>query len=258
MWCPRCRQDVPAIAAPFEQTLCCARCRQSLSAMPEASDPPSPGPASLSGVDRPANRPNPANDLELLSAEQQAELDSILTRAEWLLGIPSGSGGEFKPAQGRSGFHPPHKTPSGHHSGRQRESSRQARPSRIMMASWSALAVALTGFVCGGILLAWSLISNRPELWNVGETVTLASQVGLLIGLILQLERLGHDRHQTVNRLTLLDERVESLRNSGVFWSQSATPSGERPAGRGPESLLADLKSQLDHLANRLGEKRSA
>jgi hypothetical protein len=195
------------------------------------------------------------DELSLLTA-QQAELDDILARAEWLLGI------ETTPKSSRSptyvtGVHGAHATPRGHHFTRHHDHDPSTKASRITVLSWCALAVALTGFVCGGILLGWSLAFNRPELWNVGETVTLGSQVGLLIGLILQLDRLGQDRHQTVNRLTILDERVESLRSQSAFWSENRQLRTDR-AEAGPDITLADLKSQLDVLVTRLGDKRSA
>jgi hypothetical protein len=244
---------VPAIAAAFEQTLCCARCRYPLSVVNQTEIP-------TDGVGEQIDRPPDAglDDVEGLSPEQQAELDAILARAEWLLGLEGAPADHWKGARTRGGFHAPHPRLQGHHLSLRNRTSMPHRASRITIASWCALAVALTGFVCGGILLAWSLLSNRPELWNVGETVTLASQVGLLVGLILQLERLGHDRHQTVNRLTILDERVESLRNSTALWSTNRNLRADGPNRAPTDSLLADLKSQIDQLANQLGEKRSA
>jgi hypothetical protein len=247
---------VPAIAAAFEQTLCCARCRQALSRLP--TDP-------KSATDRPTAAPTPTesadsnpqiDDLELLSAEQQAELDNILSRAEWLLGLDAPAVKPYGPTRA-AGFHPPHESLRGHHLTLRKGNTNVQRASRITMVSWCALAVALTGFFCGGMLLAWSLLSNRPELWNVGETVTLASQVGLLVGLILQLERLGHDRHQTASRLTILDERVESLRST-ARWSGNLALRGDPRTAAPSESLLADLKSQLDELTSTLGGKRTA
>lgn len=246
MWCPRCRQDVPAIAAAFEQTLECARCRQPLSKL--ASEP------SIEASAKPSPRQSaaPGDDLDLL-IDPVADIDDILSRAEWLLGLDATAGPAWKPGSYVTGIHGPQQPTPPHHLSRERDKPRSRKQSRMMVASWCALAVALTGFVCGGVLLTWSLVANRPELWNVGETVTLASQVGLLVGLILQLDRIGQDRSQTVNRLTILDQRVESLRQSGPRrWSADSAHEAA------PELLLADLKNQLEVLASKLGDKRSA
>lgn len=260
MWCPRCRQDVPAIAAVGERSLCCVRCRQPIAKLGEQSHPSEPQSVSPDPIvaEAPAGAtvdPLETDELNLL-VTQQAELDDLLARAEWLLGIEHSAPKAATGARYVAGMHSAHDHSGGPHFARQRQQERTPRVSRITVISWCALAVAMTGFVCGGILLGWSLIFNRPELWNVGETVTLASQVGLLVGLILQLDRLGHDRHQTVNRLTILDERVESLRSNSEFLAESRQLRSD--GQHGEEITLADLKNQLDVLVNRLSDKRSA
>lgn len=245
MWCPVCRQDVPAIAAD-ERQLECARCRSPLDARAGGGTRTTP----------PANSAGLTPDELTLLARQQSELDDILARAERLLGIEATT---ERPTARRAfvtGFHSPHSAPERHHFSHRESDSPRFGHSRVTVLSWCALAVAMTGFVCGGILLAWSLVFNRADLWNVGETVTLASQVGLLIGLILQLDRLGHERSQTVNRLTLLDERVESLRSQSAIWSERKLRADQKESVT--ESALADLKTQLDVLAAKLVDKRSA
>ncbi len=199
----------------------------------------------------------PLDDLERL-VSQQTELDNILSRAERLLGMDDAASSDDSRRRYVSEIHGSHPTPGNHFHSPVRYAAPVSRKSNLTLLSWCSLAVAMTGFFCGGILLTWSLVVNRPELWNVGETVTLASQVGLLIGLILQLDRIGHDRHQTVSRLTLLDERVESLRNHRDYRTAKRFVRTDGSESSTPEHLLADLKNQLDHLATQLSEKRSA
>lgn len=245
MWCPRCRQDVPAIATAHEQTLACVRCRQPLARLSDANI------ESAAGKQESSAKAN-ADELDLLSSDQQAEIDDLLSRAEWLLGIDAAAPSRSRSAHYVAEIHGPVGAVPGHHFGVHHKPPTARRAPWVSWASWGALGVALTGFCCGGILLGWSLIANRQELWNIGETVTLASQVGLLIGLILQLERISGERRQTASRLTLLDQRVESLRSgtwTGLFGDEKSDAT---------ETMLADLKTQLDTLATRLGQRRSA
>jgi uncharacterized coiled-coil protein SlyX len=187
------------------------------------------------------------------------DIDDMLSRADWLLNravddsrhdLPRFS--QLDPAQSLAGWH--HQPP--------RPLRLYRPPSRASIFSWCSLTVALTGFVCGCVLLCWSLVGNRPELWNIGETITLASQVGLLIGLVLQLDRIGQDRRQTVDRLTRLDQQVESLHTTAMPGTPGPPPPNytahTNKSAAAEEAVLADLQSQLDRLATKLRDKRTA
>jgi len=137
-----------------------------------------------------------------------------------------------------------------------RKSKRKPARSNVLLTglTWAALSLGTMAFVCGGVLLGWSIVSGREELWSVGMPVILCGQVALLVGLILQLDRLWHDGRSARAKLDDVDEQLHELKTTtsllgtghnspgGAFYSHLA-------GGAGPQLLLTDLKSQLDLLA---------
>jgi hypothetical protein len=112
-------------------------------------------------------------------------------------------------------------------------------------------------FVCGGVLLGWSLVTNRQELWTIGMPIALFGQIALLLGLLLKLDRLWRDNHRAAAKLDHVDEQLHQLKTatrmshtshgllSGAFYSHLAD-------GASPQLLLTDLRSQLDLLASKI------
>jgi len=278
MWCSSCRQDMPALASALEAGLFCARCQAGLKSEFPAGDAvarPANGidkhdfdlPDGISDRSKPdesAARPGRAesrwNDLDSSLDSAWESIDEMLSRADLLLGnaaeIPRHESPTF------SQLDSAHSGPSGWHHQPPRPLRLYRPPSRSSIVSWCSLGTALTGFVCGSVLLSWSLLGGRPELWNIGETITLASQVGLLIGLVLQLDRIGQDRGQTAARLTRLDQQVESLHTTVMPGTPGPPPPNFATQAAKPvsadEALLAELQSQLDRLASTLRDKRTA
>ncbi len=129
----------------------------------------------------------------------------------------------------------------------------------ISLLTWIFLSLGTMIFACGGSLLAWSVIGNRPDLWNVGLPVAAGGQVALLVGLILQLDRLWHDSRHATSKLDHVDEQLHDLKaTTTMLHGDHASPSGAFYAhlanGAGPQLLLTDLKNQLDQLATKLGQ----
>jgi len=155
----------------------------------------------------------------------------------------------------------PHAACQPHLAARRRRSSKASRRRSNVRAgiAWLALSLGTSAFVCGGILLGWSLVADRPELWTVGLPVALCGQVGLLVGLIVQLERLWQDHRRARARLEDVGHQIHVLRRTSALLGNSpASPSAAFYAhlaeGAGPQLLLSDLKSQLDLLAVRISE----
>jgi hypothetical protein len=118
-------------------------------------------------------------------------------------------------------------------------------------------------FVCGGVLVIWSFAADRADLWSLGLPLTLAGQVGLVLGLLLQLDGLSQSSRRTEETLTELDSQLGQLR--GVTAMVSSTHSGPAHSfyahlteGASPQILLADLKGQLDLLAQQMARQRKA
>ncbi len=129
----------------------------------------------------------------------------------------------------------------------------------ISVFTWATLLLGTMGFACGGILLGWSIWAERTELWNLGVPITLCGQIVLLLGLILQLDRLWHDSRRAAAKLDRVDRQLSQLHSgSRRLDAGPASPSDafytHLSAGANPELLLSDLKSQLDLLAAKLDE----
>lgn len=227
MWCPQCRQDVPGIASGAAGKLCCVRCRA-----PVARDGgQASGVASATSTPIAADEPEPRIELDLT-----AQLEALERLAAWDLeedpplgDWPAASDKPRRPTalEQRYGLiDPAHAAIRGWH----RQSADSLPPGfsllrlgRKSLAGWILLTFGLTSFFCGAALLTWSLFGNRPDLWTTGVPITLAGQVGLLLGVVLALDRLGHQNRQTVDRLGRLDEALDELR-SAAWLSGPATP----------------------------------
>lgn len=105
----------------------------------------------------------------------------------------------------------------------------QAHWRRKPLAGWLLLSVGLASFFCGAALLTWSLMGNRPDLWTMGVPITLAGQVGLLLGVVLALDRLGQQNRRTNDYLGRLDERLDELR-AAAWLNAPASPSPHQSA----------------------------
>jgi len=115
--------------------------------------------------------------------------------------------------------------------------------------------------VCGGILLGWSLATDRSELWTTGLPVAIGGQIALLVGLLLQLERLWHDSRRAADRLEAVDQQLHDLKTTTTLLGTShASPGGAFYAhladGAGSQLLLSDLKGQLDLLALKISSDK--
>jgi hypothetical protein len=101
---------------------------------------------------------------------------------------------------------------------------------------WAVLSMGLAIFVCGAVLMIWSIVTQRQELWNAAIPLLLAGQAGLLVGLVLQLDRLRHENRRTAATVDRLDRQVLKSRASRID-----------PEEQGCDAkVAADPRSQLD------------
>jgi hypothetical protein len=162
----------------------------------------------------------------------------------------------------------PHAGPQGWHfpeaarakAARRRTSGARRTESWLPVLTWSVLAVGLMASAFGGVLLVWAAATGRNELWTIGMPVGLGGQIVLVIGLILQLDRLWHDNRHTAAKLDHVGARLHDLNQTASRLGTSpATASGSYPphlpADANPHILLAELKTQLDMLAVKLGQE---
>lgn len=240
MWCSYCRQDVPALRSGDKQNLCCPRCGESICADPSETSGPAP-------------------------AYDGWELDEQLRHIERVLQTSIGKSREADAVYRReaSRFDLSHATPASWHMpattlNKPRKVVQEAgRGLALSTLTWVILSLGTTSFVCGGILLGWSLATGRQELWTVGLPVALAGQVALLLGLVLQLDRLWNDNRAAAAKLESVDEQISDLKATTTLLGTSQGPASSVfyshfAGGAGPQILLTDLKSQIDLLAMKI------
>ena len=241
MWCKDCRQDVPAQTSGEKSGFCCPRCGGSI-----GGDPLSTPDAAL--------------------AYDSWEIDEQLRHIERVLHTAKENDRQppsiERPETIR--FDLPHADPTAWHmparnSGRRQRPKTAGRGTGSETLIWLVLLLGTMSFVCGGILLAWSMIAGRPELWSIGLPIAIGGQIVLLMGLVLQIDRLWFDNRAAVAKLNDVDEQLGELKVTTTLLGTSQGPAASVfyshfAGGAGPQLLLADLKSQLDLLAIKLAQ----
>jgi hypothetical protein len=116
-------------------------------------------------------------------------------------------------------------------------------------------------FACGGVLVGWSFVAARGDLWMYGLPCVLAGQAMLILGLVMQLEGLWQNNRETRETLSDLDRDLAELRHATSMLSTSHSAAGQSfyahmAEGASPHLLLADVKGQLDVIALRLAQSR--
>jgi len=275
MWCTSCQQDVPGLASRETGDYSCPRCGTILwpagtHATPEAASDnlASDGAANDDAARPTADAPHEAEPVVFFPdpppTYDEWELEEKLRHIERLLRIdkpaPSRQGASRQriarvdtPHAGSADWHQPAATRAKAARSRARWSERW-----LPLLTWSVLAVGLMASAFGGVLLAWAAAAGRHELWGIGMPVGLAGQIVLVIGLILQLDRLWHDNRDTAEKLDHVGERLFDLNKRATLLgtgSGSASFYSHMAGGASPQLLLADLKSQLDLLSARLGRE---
>jgi hypothetical protein len=134
---------------------------------------------------------------------------------------------------------------------RRLHSSRRRRSSWLQ---WGVLSLGVMMFTCGAVLIAWSFNQDQQELWNLGAPLALAGQVAFLVGLVLQLDVLWQQSKWTTHTIEELDRRAAAAAGASAAAPASvgSASTAERAAISDPQTLLSDLKGQLDRMATRL------
>lgn len=258
MWCSTCRQDVPAIPAPHGETG--KRCLRCNAVMPETADAivPEGSPAARfegETIERLFARcPVDIDDWQLDADLRAAERLIKSCGRELRVDDASGNGSSAIPAANMPGWDDiPAANP------RSRRMEEPPAKSRSGTLTWTILSLGIMSFVCGGVLMGWSYIGQRNDLWNIGLPFALLGQAGLIIGLIMQLDGLWQSSRDTSTTLHELDDQLSELRTATTRIHaparQTAQPFHAHFSEQGnPNALLADIKGQLDSLTARLGK----
>jgi len=119
------------------------------------------------------------------------------------------------------------------------------------------LLTGLMALACGAVLMVWSFVAGRNELWTVGTPLALAGQAGILLGVVFQMEGLWQCSQDTAQSLHELDHQLTDLQQAATLLhtrpgSATQTYYAHLAEGASPHLVLADLRGQLDMLAARM------
>jgi hypothetical protein len=251
MWCSTCQQDVPAMGTPRAGAPSCGKCGTPFVAA------------------EPAARASTADHSKLVKVltgstlvEDDWTLEAELRGVERLVSSLKSSGGL---ARQPLAVDTPHESAAGWHAARHSPAAQAAeRPAAAEpqknLAAWAILSLGLAVFACGAVLLTWSLVGKRSDLWPVGMPLALIGQAGLILGLILQLDGLWQTSRKTVAALSELDDELKHVRQATTLLSTTRTSGAQTfyahlAEGASPQMLLADLKGQLDLVAQQVGKR---
>jgi hypothetical protein len=270
MWCTHCQQDVPGTVRPDDGGYGCLRCGNPLLGDPE------------DGARSPAEGPNPeetpdfveipadAPESSPLSEYDSWELDERLRHIERVLAIGRANDDPPNRESRQSGVRlrvdAAHSQPSSRHRPpsknlKKRSGTGKQRSPWLGAAIWGALSLGLMALACGGVLVGWSVLAEQDHLWSIGMPIAVGGQILLLLGFVLQIDRLWHDSRDTAAKLDDVDDQIEDLRNTtSILGTTHSTPAtsfyAHFASGASPSMLLADLKSQLDLLAVKIADEQ--
>lgn len=277
MFCPACQQDVPALAVPEEPgVIRCAFCSEELEMRVQEPGGRDPKLALADG----SNESHESEEAETIHQPERVsplpprldledwELEPQLRAAERLLkGLR-----QEAPAEQVSAVHAAHRpVPDWHvpaantplttevaQTHRQPNVPEQVEKSGTL--AWTCLSLGVMALACGGVLIAWSLLGGRDDLWSIGLPLAVVGQGGLVIGLLLQLDGLWQTSKKTEETLTHLDGKLHDLAHTTTMLGTTRSTPAQSfyvhlAEGASPHLLLADLKGQLDLLTERMSRK---
>lgn len=254
MWCSVCQQDVPAVPVPGDSTQRgCARCHGQL-AKRAAADPPA------ASAEEAASAPFAFDPLRAPPTLDEWDLNhdlATVTRIMQSLRAEGATAASAPPEPRLPTWHATHAAqplPAPH-------GAATPPAKRSHWLAWPALMLGVMGFACGAVLLTWSFITGRGDLWTYGLPAILAGQGLLVLGLVLQLEGLWQNTRETRETLRDLDQELAELRHATTLLTSSQSAAGQSfyahmAEGASPHLLLADVKGQLDLIAARLAQAK--
>lgn len=247
MWCKHCRQDVPGVSSPNQSGVRCTQCGRTSADPQDAASAARLSDLAENGIDLGAARgakPQASQFDEWKFDQEVRQWQSKLGR-QVRFDRP-------RPGQARANRQPQWHAHAAHSSVPRPHRRRNSVPKRSSGAVLFVLSLGMLTFIAGGALVAGSFVLDRPDLWSRGLPLAIAGQVGILLALALQLERLWVSSRSTVRKLNDVDAQLEQLgRNADMlhspalhdYYAHSARPSS-------PHVMLADLKGQLDRIAD--------
>jgi hypothetical protein len=263
MWCRACQQDVPGVRSPYDASLRCTRCNGPLLSPADSGETRAGTYTAHDGAiheetaldDGSQEASSPA-----LPCWDDWALEEDLKSAEHLIGEPgilaASDDAELEPGPTpEDSDEPPRSSPETRVLRRHVDNSVDQTLVRL---SRYLLAGSLFTLALAGGLLVLSLTAPRPELWRLGMPLLLVGQVGLILGLVIQLDSVWRSNRAANDTLEEMDQEVAHLRRTTAVLA-TRDPSSRSfylhmAHGVSPHLLLADLRGQLEMLDARLSE----
>jgi hypothetical protein len=131
----------------------------------------------------------------------------------------------------------------------------------LAFVTWTSILLGVAALVGGGVSLGYSVIGNRPDIWNFSLPFVIGGQIVLLVGLVLQLDRVWRENRSAAAKLNEVDEELNDLKTTTALLGTTQNPTSSAfyahyAGGANAQLLLTDLKGQLDLLAIRIAENR--
>ena len=267
MWCNNCQQDVPGVvSADADRSVCCARCNRIVSSV-ESSDDSAPDSNPEGESAKTVSGANSDDDrIDCPTMLDDWRLDEDMRAAErWIQKYSTHNDGRWEsPHQSQLPHFSAHsKAPAEPARSNVEPTERPKRKRRIfsVLTSWLLLSLGMMAFFGGGVLLGWSMYTDRADLWRIGLPLALFGQAGLLLGLLLSLERMWQNNRESERSMDDLDQRVSDLKHATTMLETTNGGSANSfyshlAHGANSQMLLADLKGQLDLLATKMANER--
>ncbi len=252
MWCTACRQDVPAISLVTAGSMCCARCGADLLGKDDSGARYAAGLAGAAALGLDLTTPQPS--ITAYPSFDEWDIDQSYRHLQARVGNSKRRGGVVARTERIGGrkpnwrIHRSHPGVTGPHNRKSRAGGRSS------LLAWTVLSLGLMAFACGAVLLAWSFVEQRQELWRLGMPTAVAGQVGLLLGLILQSERIWQNSRYAVRKLEQVDSKLHHMERAATMLNVTHSSAAQAFYAHmadeaNPQMLLADLKGQIDLLA---------
>jgi hypothetical protein len=189
------------------------------------------------------------------------EVDERLRQLDRMLAI---DGGAASPGDRWLRIDAAHHQPGAKHAPKEKTQPSQNSPpgktgslSWVVVVAWGFLTLGIMSLACGGMLLGWSLVAEREQFWSVGVPIVLVGQVLLLMGFVLQIDRLWSDNRETADKLNNLGHRLDELGHANKLSGRHGPNRSTIDDNPDLQTLLAHLKSQLDSLAVKITDEGS-
>lgn len=257
MWCKHCRQDVPGVSLPDQAGVRCAQCGRATT----VDERPARNAEKISNV---AESGIDLGDVRASSPHAPQfdvwKFDQEIRQWQARLGRTMRVDRPRDPAPIAS--REPQLRIHQSHGAVPRRHKRPVRKSdRSPLAALLVLTMGMMTFLAGGAMIGASLAWQQPDLWNRGLPLAIAGQVGILLALSLQLERLWTTSRYTARKLKEVDAQLQQLGQTGdaqryLHSSQASGLLNQMAQQPSSHVLLADLKGQLDRLAGNAERQR--